>query len=112
MLRLKFLGICDFLNFMITKIEEYDRKGMHEVSELTTALVVSMQRELKVEESMYRSMKVKYKFDHDNSYSVIESITSHNIQDYLRVTAFRSKDVKVKYEIIINSNFFMKQIHS
>ena len=95
MCNLKYLGICDFLNLMIGKVENYATKGMHELSKFTLNLVVSIQEESEIDKSMYREMKCKYNFDYKNSVSTIESITSENIQDYLRLTAYRTKDIMV-----------------
>ena len=81
---------------MIEKIEDNATKGMHELSKFTLNLVVSIQEESgMIDESMYESMQCKYNFDYKNSVSTIESITSKNIQDYLRLMAYRTKDIMV-----------------
>ena len=92
---MNYLGTINFLNFLIARAEDYEKKDMDVMSKFSLNIVAQIQEEAAIEHLMYRDMKVKYDFEYSDSYSIIESITSNNIQDYLRHTAFRENDFQV-----------------
>ena len=80
---------------MVARIEYYDKKGIHYISEFIKRLAITAQEDSKLDDVMYREMECKYDFNYRNSVSTIVSIASKNIQDYINLTAFRRNDFKV-----------------
>ena len=70
---------------------------MQELCKLTLDMALLMQEELEIGEFMYNEMKLIYGFDKNNSASTIASISSKTIKNYLRLTAFRTLDIEVRF---------------
>ena len=70
---------------------------MQELCKLTLDMALLMQEELEIGEFMYNEMKLIYGFDKNNSAPTIASISSKTIKNYLRLTAFRTLDIEVRF---------------
>ena len=91
------LGTGNFLKRIVRHVVAYDKANMQELCKLTLDMALLMQEELEIGEFMYNEMKLIYRFDKNNSASTIASISSNTIKNYLRLTAFRTLDIEVRF---------------